>query len=352
MRRFKKINILFVLFMCAILASNSATYAFLSNKTVNKNNNITTGVYPKPFVRMYASIGPLYKGYFPEISGNNNINSSYESPSYGKWIENACDYILKDVDGKAATGAVGTGYAQFLNIQNNNTNEISQLKNIASTKANSLDGNNLQGNQSNEYGTLVHNLIAIGNPIKEGMNFGKIKVNENSLTITQTDVFQSKPGNNPGNKIYEYMLVNENTKVDTIKNRAVTFDYKDGKYVKTGITEDNKYTPAVEADLIIYDVGNIGFSNLSLTNKDTSNLKELSDMLTANASHAIKDNPNDKEWKTRWDGKMRELVLGEMHKNGDSYCRLDRTECTVTFRYNQYEMPVQKYVVNYEKCKP
>jgi hypothetical protein len=349
MRGFKKIKIILILFMSAIFVINTDTYAFLSSKKTNEKNQITTGTYPKPFAKMYASVGPLYKGYFPDIKENKKVNSSYESPNYGKWLENASDYILKDIEGKTPAGAIGTGYAQFLNIPNNNTNEVSQLNNIASTKSNNWASNNLPGNQPDEYGTLVHNLIAIGTPIKEGMNFGKIKVDENSLAITQTDVFQSTEKKDSSNKLFEYRLVNENSKVDVIKSRAVTFDYKDGKYVKTGVTVDNKYTPAAEADLIIYDAGNIGFSNLSLTNKDENSLKELGDMLTANASHAIKDNPNDKEWKTRWDGEMGELVLSEMHKNGDSYCRLDRTECTVSFKYNQYEIPMQKYIINYLK---
>lgn len=346
MRRFKKIYIILTLCMCVILASNAATYAFLSSKKTNASNKVATGVYPKPFARMYASVGPLYKGYFPDIKENKKVGSTYESPSYGQWLENACDYILKDIGGNTPTGAVGTGYAQFINIPNNNTELISQYYNIASSKSNNWAGNNLPDNQPGEYGTLVHNLIVIGNPIREGINYGKIKINDNSLILTQTDIFKTKPGKNSSNKIYEYRLINENTNIDIIKNRAVTYDFLDGKYVKTGTTVNNEYTPAVEADLIIYDVGNIGFSNCSFTNKDENNLKELREMLKGDKSHVSNGNS---PWETRWDGKMRELVLNEMQKNGDSYCRLDRTECTVTFAYNQYTIPIQNYVVNYEK---
>jgi hypothetical protein len=337
MRRYKKIYIIIILAFFITAAMSTGTYAFLTYKNSNEKNSIATGEYPKPFIKIYASIGPIYGGY---KGANNN-----ESPSYHPWLDNACNYILKDLDGKASGEAIGTGYAQFKNIPNN-SKSIGVKSDISSAELKNSDEIKINCNGPEEYGTLVHNIIAIGTPIREGLNYGKIKLNDPNIIITQYDVFQSISKKDSNNKYNEYKLTNESTNfsIDKSKNRIVTYDFKDNIYQKTGTTVNNKYYPADEADLIIFDVGNNGYSTSDLSGENPNQLVRLENLLAGKAPYAYK---NGNKWATVWKGKMNDMVLKDMTPKGDVNCKLGRTEFTAAFKYNDYQIPIQKYIVNY-----
>ncbi|GKU27207.1 hypothetical protein CFOLD11_40340 [Clostridium folliculivorans] len=338
MRRYKKIYIIIILAFFMTAAMSTGTYAFLTDRNSNEKNTITTGEYPKPFIRIYASIGPLYSGYFKKLKID-------ESPSYNTWLDNACTYILRDLDGKAPGEAIGTGYAQFKNIPSDNKS-IGSKSDISSPEFKNWDGGKLNCNGGEEYGTLVHNIIAIGTPISNGLNYGKIKLNDATIEITQRDVFQSTSKKDANNKYNEYTLANESTNlsIDKNRNRVVTYDYKEGKYERTGTTANNKYTPADQADLIIFDAGNNGYSTSDLLGGNANQFDKLEALLNGKMPYAYK---KGNAWSTDWIGKMNDIVLKYMSPKGDINCKLDRTEFTATFKYNDYQVPIQKYIINY-----
>lgn len=330
MKGYKKIYIIFMFIFLISTVSSIETYSFLANKSSNDKNTITTGEYPKPFVKLYASIGPLNNGY---LDGPNN----YESPSYQKWLDNACSYIISDLNEKVA-GAVGEAPAVFKNIPSGNKDLISVKNNITNTEA--------KKDESHEYGALVHNVAVIGTPIRQGFSYGKIKVNEDSIKITQRDVFQSVSKKDSDDKANEYILANDSTNLSLDKNRdrVITYDFKDGKYEKTGTVVDNKYKPAEEADLIIFDAGSIGYDTSQLSDEKKFELKEIEDLISGKSPLAVKV---EDKWVTAITGKIQDVILEDMVHQEDLNCHLDRTEFTVTFTYNDYQVPVQKFVVNY-----
>jgi hypothetical protein len=334
------------LFCMVFLVSGSGigTFAFLSQKVTNKENCITIATLPKPFVKLYASIGPLYRNHF--------INyPDYESTSYKDWLENASSYIICDVQGGNPQGPIGKDYKEFKNIPNNNTELVSVKDDISSSKFRSWRGDEIK-KESNVYedGSLMHNLMVIGTPAREGVSFGKIKINDIGLQINQSDIFQNVQNKDKAVKNNEYSLPRDATKLNVSenKNRLVTYDFIQGKYVKTGSGNGKTYVPADEADLIVFDIGSKGYSVITDKSPIQPQLNQLQQLLSGKREYANKSNDN---WTTPWTGSMEEMVMNKMVPNGDLKCRLDRTECAVTFNYNGYKVPIQTYIVNYEKLK-
>ncbi|WP_238882497.1 hypothetical protein [Clostridium sp. YIM B02551] len=336
----KKLAYLFLCLALLVTSCNIGTYAFLSDKATNSNNSISTGKFPKPIVKLYASVGPIYKNFFTS-------NKDYESPNYRQWLDNASTFIINDLLNKTSQEPVGSDYNKFQNILSNNSDLINVKNDISTSSFKSWAGEIIKNDSSvNEHGSLMHNIVVIGTPIKEGLNLGKINVNSCGLQIEQQDIFQSIEKKNKDDKMNEYVLKRDANELNLASstNRIITFDYVNGKYVKTGTGTNQNYVPATEADLIIFDIGSEGYSVLPDEKSNPSSLNYLNNLLIGKRVYAKR---TGKDLTTPWTGKMKDLVLNKMVPNEDYRCRLDRTECTAIFTYKDYQVSPLKYVVNY-----
>ncbi len=326
----KKLYIIFFTLLALIFGGSAGTFAYLKDSKSNNGNIIATGEYPKPQVNIYASAGPLFKGALTELG-------DYESPNYESWLINASDYIIKDLKGTPPSGgAVGSGYTEFRNLSNNMSTNVTN--NIGSEKFKSWKGK--VNECSNEHGTIVHYVVAITNPAKDGLSYGKISLNDQSINIVQKDVFKSTKGR------YEYVVERDSKSLDikSNPNRVLTFDWVNGQYVRTG----SKNNPANSADLIIFDVGGKGYYSLSSYYDNQSLLDNLRDKLLAKKPHATWGYIT-KKWYTGWVGVMHDVVMNHMVPMEDVYCNLDRTECSIGFTYKDYTVPTKKHIVKFNK---
>lgn len=316
---------------------------YFSYVTRSKNNIITTGEYPKPIVKIYASAGPVFKGALPD-------KPNYESPSYVQWFKNAESYILNDISGKSQGNTVGESFNQYSNISN--LGETSVRNNIGSTYFKSWKGNVISKkddihDKRNEHGTIVHYIVAIANPIKEDLNYGKIQLDSSNINISQWDIFRSMKSKN------EYKVDRESEDLAPIGNprRVLTYDWKGNEYKR-----NNGYGNSVakEADLIIFDIGGKGYYSLNeysgifADELAQSALNNLMEKLQGYRAHAeLVGWPWNRYWETNWQGKMRYIVLNKMVPNNDIYCRLDRTECSIKFKYKDYEVNSGTYTIKF-----
>lgn len=316
---------------------------YFSYVTRSKNNIITTGEYPKPIVKIYASAGPVFKGALPD-------KPNYESPSYVQWFKNAESYILNDISGKSQGNTVGESFNQYSNIPN--LGETSVRNNIGSTYFKSWKGNVISKkddihDKRNEHGTIVHYIVAIANPIKEDLNYGKIQLDSSNINISQWDIFRSMKSKN------EYKVDRESEDLAPIGNprRVLTYDWKGNEYKR-----NNGYGNSVakEADLIIFDIGGKGYYSLNeysgifADELAQSALNNLMEKLQGYRAHAeLVGWPWNRYWETNWQGKMRYIVLNKMVPNNDIYCRLDRTECSIKFKYKDYEVNSGTYTIKF-----
>ncbi|WP_102399622.1 hypothetical protein [Haloimpatiens massiliensis] len=316
---------------------------YFSYVTRSKNNIITTGEYPKPIVKIYASAGPVFKGALPD-------KPNYESPSYVQWFKNAESYILNDISRKSQGNTVGESFNQYSNISN--LGETSVRNNIGSTYFKSWKGNVISKkddihDKRNEHGTIVHYIVAIANPIKEDLNYGKIQLDSSNINISQWDIFRSMKSKN------EYKVDRESEDLAPIGNprRVLTYDWKGNEYKR-----NNGYGNSVakEADLIIFDIGGKGYYSLNeysgifADELAQSALNNLMEKLQGYRAHAeLVGWPWNRYWETNWQGKMRYIVLNKMVPNNDIYCRLDRTECSIKFKYKDYEVNSGTYTIKF-----
>lgn len=319
----KKISIVALSLLLLVTTTNIGTNAFLVNKSSNEKNNIITGQYPKPFVKIYASSGPIYKDYFSTPNDN-------ESANYRAWMSNACSYIISDLNGNASNEGVGSGDTQFKNLIDKGSTGVDRKKDITC-----------------ETGSFIHNIVVFATPIREGLNLGKINLSDGSIKITQSDVFQSV-AQKTNNKPNEYIFKNDDSHLNLSqnKNRIATYDYIEGKYIETSKLVANVYSPAEEADLIIFDAGGIGYSNCDLSSESSDKSKEIEGLISGKDPQAVKvgDLVN-----IPWTGKMKELVTSQMEPKMDYNCKLDRTECTATFIYQGYTVPIEKSIMYYQQ---
>lgn len=316
---------------------------YFSYVTGSKNNIITTGEYPKPIVKIYASAGPVFKGALPD-------KPNYESPSYVQWFKNAESYILNDIASKNQGNTVGESFNQYSNIPN--LGETSVRNNMGSTYFKSWKGNVISKkddvhDKRNEHGTIVHYIVAIANPVKEDLDYGKIQLDSSNINISQWDIFKSIKYKN------EYKVDRESEDLAPIGNprRVLTYQWKGNEYKR-----NNGYGNSVakEADLIIFDIGGKGYYSLNeysgifADRLAQSSLDNLREKLQGYRAHAdLVGWPWNRYWETSWQGKMRDIVLNKMVPKNDVYCRLDRTECNIKFKYKDYEVNSGTYTIKF-----
>lgn len=333
----KKICLFLIAFLTLCFV-NADSFAFLESKTINGDNVISTGNFPKIRIKLYSAAGPVFK---ETLSGHEN----QQSLSYQPWLTDASKYIIKDMTGQVLdTPAPKDQYETYENIENDSKN-ISRRNTIISANFYSWKGVYINSQGGSDYkkerGITMHHIVVMENSKRLGKDSSKIKLSDLRLdgigvSIIQYDMFKGRKGEYKVQRQGEMFLPGDSQN----STRVRTYDFVKGQYVRSFKGENGKVCynnqstngnlPADEADMILFDAGAEGYCAESgdkgkLTEQQV--LDQLYDRLCGNLPHA--DLNNGKYDIHYQNNTPIHDAVEKMIANNDLKCKLDRSICDV-----------------------